>query len=367
MASVSEYNKLAETYRGKRVLVTGHTGFKGAWLSIFLHNLGAKVYGYSLPPKANEMLYLDTKNHQVFSGECFADVADKNDFELFFKEVSPNFVFHLAAQPIVLDSYNAPYETFYSNVMGTVSVLDALRGFNGKCVAIIVTTDKCYENMEQVWGYRESDRLGGHDPYSASKACAELVAKSYEASFFNSSGKGQKIFVATARAGNVVGGGDYSKHRIIPDIVRSLSRDEVISVRSPTSVRPWQHVLETIYGYSLLAWSMANTEEEIQGGSWNFGPVGLSTVTVLDLVERSVARWGQGTYQISESTKGLKETSILKLCVDKSVEHLDWRPNWDFEETLDKTIDWYKAVHVNNQQPMKVTLEDIQSYFGVEA
>jgi len=306
-------------YKDKKVLVTGHTGFKGSWLSICLLRAGAKVCGYALPPRTEQDNFVVsklTKRMEHHEG----DIRDQAQFLSVFSAFKPEIVFHLAAQPLVRCSYEHPAETFSTNVIGTVNVMDAIRAVPDCRTAVMVTSDKCYENQEWTWGYRETDRLGGHDPYSASKAAAEIAVSAYRRSFFRPEGKG----IATARAGNVIGGGDWCPDRLIPDCIRALERGETITLRNPASTRPWQHVLEPLSGYLKLAAALHANAKEFDD-AWNFGPDPAQVFTVQQVVELAVKKWGGGR---CESIGGNfhHEAGLLALDISKARLKLGWSP-----------------------------------------
>ncbi|HEX7831545.1 MAG TPA: CDP-glucose 4,6-dehydratase [Thermoanaerobaculia bacterium] len=325
-----------DVFAGRRVLITGHTGFKGSWLAQVLIDAGADVTGYALEPEASSMFRaLDLES------SCRSEIADIRDAARVNEVVTatkPDFVFHLAAQPLVLDSYNDPIGTLSTNVMGTANVLEALRLSAHPCVVVVVTSDKCYENREWVHAYRETDHLGGHDLYSASKGAAEIVVAAFRRSFFATSGQ---IRVATSRAGNVIGGGDWTQNRIVPDCIRSLRGGQPISVRNPNAIRPWQHVLDALSGYLLLATKLAGDDGASYCEAWNFGPADEAR-SVRDLVSRVVARWGSGTWR-AEPREQPHEAHLLRLAIEKAQVRLGWKPAWDFEAAVDHTVDWYKA------------------------
>ena len=329
------------TYSGKAVLVTGHTGFKGGWLSIWLLRLGARVVGYSLEPPTTPCLF-ESSGLAAFLQDVRGDIRDTEKLARVIGETRPDFIFHLAAAPLVLDSYTNPFETFDVNVMGTLSVLEAVRRSGSMCSMIAVSTDKCYANREWEYGYREHDPLGGRDPYSASKAAMEIAVASFRASFFSpNSSANAGVRVASARAGNVLGGGDWASNRIVPDIVRAFHAHEVLSVRSPRAIRPWQHVLEPLSGYMALGAALASSEGEKFASAWNFGPNPTDVFTVKDLVETIVRVWGSGTWRANTDLDAPHEAGLLRLSIDKATSRLGWRPVWSFEETITRTIRWY--------------------------
>jgi CDP-glucose 4,6-dehydratase len=355
---VIDYKTVFEqTYKGKKVFLTGHTGFKGAWLLTWLHLLGAQVKGFALAPENEYDLYNEIKGDNLCES-VRADIRDKERVRKEILDFQPDFVFHLAAQPLVRLSYEIPTETFEVNTLGTAYVLDALRFLEKPCIAVMITTDKVYENKEWHYPYRENDRLGGYDPYSASKATAELVINSYRNSFFNLNDyKNHQKAVASARAGNVIGGGDWAKDRIIPDIVRALQNNKTIEVRSPNAVRPWQHVIEPISGYLLLGAKMLENPIKYSE-AWNFGPMQDDTFTVEDLVKIAIDIWGKGAYQIPKLHKQPHEAGLLKLDINKSINELGWIPKWNAEQAIAKTIEWYQTFSQKNANIIHVQIDD---------
>lgn len=334
--------QLQSYYAGKKVFLTGHTGFKGTWMMALLHRLDAQVKGYALAPEDSAPF------HNLFASNGIAEsiIADIRDKERLKKEIlsfQPDYIFHLAAQPLVLLSYEIPAETFEVNVVGTANVLEAAKALEKVCNIIVVTTDKVYDNKEHHGLYKEDDRLGGYDPYSASKACTELVVDSFRNSFFNikdiaDHGKG----LATARAGNVIGGGDWSKHRIIPDTAKALLQGKEILVRNPASVRPWQHVLEPLCGYLLLGARLASEPGKFSQ-AFNFGPSPEDHLTVKELVELAIETWGSGRMEVSTNGASLHEANLLKLDINKAKEKLDWEPVLNARQAIRWSIDWYKT------------------------
>lgn len=324
-----------DSYRGKRVLLTGHTGFKGSWLALWLHELGAKVVGISLSPETMpnhwDLLAIPIEDRRL-------DIRNADALMLAIQEAAPEIVFHLAAQPLVRRSYHAPLQTWSTNVMGTANVLEACRRTNSVRAIVVVTSDKCYENREWPWGYREIDRLGGHDPYSASKAGTELVAASYRASFFSAE---SSALLATARAGNVIGGGDWSEDRLIPDLVRALTNGERLPIRSPQATRPWQHVLESLSGYLLLGQHLLAGNKAF-AEAWNFGPEPEGNRTVAEVLGKLTAYWPTLRWTITE-TPQFHEATLLYLDSSKARTRLQWQPVWNFELALAKTAEWYRA------------------------
>ncbi|MEI8371974.1 MAG: CDP-glucose 4,6-dehydratase [Planctomycetota bacterium] len=340
---------------GRSVFVTGHTGFKGSWLSIWLHALGARVTGYALAPPTSPSNFEASGIRDLLAAHHEADLRDSASLHIALKAASPDVVFHLAAQPIVRESYANPRETFDVNVMGTVNVLEAIRVLGKPCAVVVVTSDKCYENREQTWGYRECDALGGHDPYSASKGAAEIVAASYRRSFFPPQHlQRHGVKLATARAGNVIGGGDWAKDRIITDVVRHLQTGQPgqpVPVRSPRAIRPWQHVLEPLDGYLSLAARMLESDDPTWCDAWNFGPVPGEEIPVGQLVELFVQAWGSGAWQDVSDPNQLHEAGVLRLCIDKSLHQLGWRPRWSVAEAIRRTAEWFRRFYASLPSP----------------
>lgn len=330
-----------DVYEGKTVLVTGHTGFKGSWLSIWLHELGAKVIGYSLDPYSERDNFVLTGIREKII-DIRADIRDKDKLFQVFEKFKPEFVFHMAAQPLVRLSYEHPIETYETNVMGTINVLEAIRRCEESKVGIFLTTDKCYENKEQIWGYKETDPLGGHDPYSSSKGAAEIAICSWRRSFFHPDeferhGKA----ISSVRAGNVIGGGDWAKDRIIPDCIRALEKSMPIEIRNPNSIRPWEHVLEPLSGYLLLGQKMLFDPYKYSS-AWNFGPNLNSIVTVWDIASKVVRKYGSGQLLDVSNSENVHEAKLLSLDISKSWFELGWKPTLDIDETIEYTVHWYK-------------------------
>ncbi len=353
--------KLLESYKNKKVLVTGHSGFKGAWLSLWLYALGAEVIGYSLKPPTNPSLFevLSLKD-KIVSIE--GDIREKNKVKEVFQKHKPEIVFHLAAQPLVRLSYNEPRLTYETNVMGTFNLLEASRETESVKVFLNVTSDKCYENKEQNIYYKESDSLGGYDPYSSSKAMSEILTSAYRNSFFNPGdlGKTHNTALASARAGNVVGGGDWAEDRLIPDCVRSLSAKKAVLIRNPYSVRPWQFVLEPVFGYLLLGTKLLEDPLKFLGG-WNFGPDNLENQTVEEIVESVIDIWGEGKFEIHKDG-ALHEAVLLMLDNGKAKKELGWKPLYDIDKTVDKTVSWYKKYYAGKEDMFKYSLSQIEEY-----
>ncbi|MBF0427585.1 MAG: CDP-glucose 4,6-dehydratase [Magnetococcales bacterium] len=347
-----------DVFVGKTVLITGHTGFKGSWLSAWLHLLGARVIGVALEPPTNPS-HFEAANMAEFVDDHRLDIRDAKAVQSLVQESQPDFVFHLAAQPLVRQSYDDPLGTYQTNVLGTLHVLEALRILEKPCVATMITSDKCYDNVEWVWGYRETDALGGPDPYSASKGAAELIIRSHVKSFFP---KGGKIRVAIGRAGNVIGGGDWADCRIVPDCVRAWAEGGTVELRNPHSTRPWQHVLEPLYGYLRLATEL-HRRPELHGEPFNFGPPAQQNHTVLDLVKAMAQHWADVRWQdVSESAIRPYESGLLKLNCDKSLHVLHWHAVMAFEETVRMTAEWYRAYYQAPHTIREVTLTQIREY-----
>ncbi|NEP77375.1 MAG: CDP-glucose 4,6-dehydratase [Okeania sp. SIO3B3] len=332
------------SFAGKRVLVTGHTGFKGAWLCYWLHLMGARVTGYSLEPPTQPSLFQSIKLGSLVN-DVRGDILDADKLAQTFAETQPEYVFHLAAQALVRLSYAEPAATYAANVMGTINVLEAARTTPGVRVVMNITSDKCYENREWVWGYRECDPMGGHDPYSSSKGCAELVAQAYSRSFFN---QPDGPLLASVRAGNVIGGGDWAADRLVPDCIKALQNGQEIVLRSPLAVRPWQHVLEPLSGYLTLAARIWDKGQDFSGG-WNFGPDPREQWTVEQVVNGIVNLWGSGSYSVT-ATPQPHEAHMLKLDCSKANSLLGWQPRWNVQKALEVTVEWYRA-HGSNQNP----------------
>ena len=347
---------MSDFFKRKRILITGDTGFKGSWLALWLSSLGAEVYGYALPAEGENSHFalLNLKNEIT---HIDGNILDPKMLNKAFSDIQPEIVFHLAAQALVRLSYDEPKLTFETNVTGSVNVLEAIRKTNSVKSLIYVTSDKCYKNKEWVWGYRENDALGGHDPYSASKAAAEIVFSSYRDSFFL---KNNTIGVASVRAGNVIGGGDWALDRIIPDCIRSVSNNKEIEIRNPYATRPWQHVLEPLSGYMLLAQRLFEDPTQFSG-SWNFGPTIESIKTVKELTEKTIEILGKGSVCIVETDKHKHEAGLLHLNCDKANHLLGWNPVWNFEQTVNTTVEWYKK-YLDNANPKELSLKDINQY-----
>ena len=347
-------------YRGRRVLVTGHTGFKGSWLCEALLALGAEVHGLALPPPTKPSLFSQLRLARRLKSHAVGDIRDLATVKCVMRRVKPDFVFHLAAQPLVRLSYEKPVDTFATNVMGTVHVLEALRSLKRKCSAVMVTTDKCYENRETKRPYREDDPMGGYDPYSCSKGCDELVVSSYRRSFFGT--PDSPIWVASARAGNVIGGGDWAKDRIVPDCMRAIARGAAISVRNKASTRPWQHVLEPLGGYLALGAALdSRTRFADYASGFNFGPDPRANRTVMDLVTE-ILKWTKGKWIDKSDPNAVHEAGLLNLDIRKARRVLGWKPKWGFERTVEETVWWYESVR-SGESPLESTQKQVCKYF----
>jgi len=346
-------------YKNKNVVVTGHTGFKGSWLVAWLKQMGASVTGIALDPPSIPSHYDASKladgiqDHRI-------DIRNEGAIEQVILEAKPDFLFHLAAQPIVGASYDDPIETWGTNVMGTINVLEALRKIQHDCSAVIITSDKCYDNVEWEWGYRENDALGGPDPYSASKGAAELAIRSYVKSYF--SGEDNPVRIASARAGNVIGGGDWAVNRIVPDCVKSWSKNEIVELRNPHSTRPWQHVLEPLGGYLQLG-ALLSQNHHLHGEAFNFGPQAQQNQSVLELVKQMSKSWSEVRWAECESQSSqFYESGLLKLNCDKALHFLNWHAVLDFEETVALTANWYRSFYEVPSSIREVTNKQINDY-----
>jgi CDP-glucose 4,6-dehydratase len=347
-------------WRGKKVFLTGHAGFKGSWMSLWLQMLEAKALGYSRSSPSSPSLF---DSARVASGmqSIKGDICDVDSLRSAMHSFAPEVVLHFAAQPIVRESYKNPVETYKTNVMGTVNILECVRSCPSVRAVVVVTSDKCYENQEWPWLYRETDRLGGHDPYSNSKACAELVVSCYSNSFFNPQKYGEHgVVVASARAGNVIGGGDWAKDRLIPDIIRAFAAKETVRIRSPHAIRPWQHVLEALKGYLMLAQRMVH-EGSSFSGPWNFGPNTADLKTVEWIVQKLASQWGDGARWECDSNPQLHEAAVLKIDWSKAAAGLGWRPAFDLAQCLQVTTDWYKGFH-GGRDARALCLEQIGAF-----
>lgn len=356
-------DSLANAYNGRSVFVTGHTGFKGSWLTVWLHRLGARVSGYSLGPPTAPSNFAASEVHRLLTNQVEADIRDAARLTGAVGQADPDVVFHLAAQALVRRSYAAPRETLEVNAIGTAAILDAVRARGKPCVVIIVSSDKCYENRNQLWGYREIDPHGGHDPYSASKGCTEIVASSYRRSFFAPDRLAEHgVKLATVRAGNVIGGGDWACDRIVSDVVRNLVAGKPVPVRSPRAVRPWQHVLQPLSGYLILGARMLCSDDPVWCDGWNFGPLSGDEVSVARLVESFIEAWGGGAWEDCTDPSQPHEDKILRLNIEKSITCLHWRPSWNLEESVCRTVRWYRQFYDTGGSMLSACLDDIEAY-----
>lgn len=344
-------------WRGKKVLITGHTGFKGSWLSLWLSDLGAEVHGYALPPPTRPSLFVAanvTKHMQSIEG----DIRDSEKLDRAVAMIQPEIVFHMAAQPLVRYSYSNPIETYMTNVMGTIHLFEAVRKISSVRALVNVTSDKCYENREQREGYVETDAMGGYDPYSSSKGCAELVTAAYRLSYFKKS----NVAVASARAGNVIGGGDWAEDRLIPDIVRSFEKQDIVQIRNPMAIRPWQHVLEPLNGYLSLAQHLYE-KGQLYATAFNFGPRDGDVKEVSWVVKTMANLWGDNAkFEFKKEADGLHEAHFLNLNTSKANEILHWKPRWTLEQALAKTVSWYQSQLSSPETAFETTMKQIHEY-----
>lgn len=350
-------------YRGKRVLITGHTGFKGSWISIWLHELGAEVIGVAQDPFTERDNYVLSGIGNKIKADIRTDIRNGKQMKEIFQKYQPEIVFHLAAQPLVRLSYDIPVETYETNVMGTINVMEAIRGTDSVKVGIMITTDKCYENKEQIWGYRENEPMGGYDPYSSSKGAAEIAIASWRRSFFNPADYGIKhhVSLASVRAGNVIGGGDWALDRIIPDCIKALEAGKPIDIRSPKAIRPWQHVLEPLSGYMLLAQKMWDEPTKYCEG-WNFGPRAESITSVWDVAKKLIKNYGEGILNDVSSSPALHEANLLMLDISKVKFKLGWEPRMNIDQCITMVAEWYKKYKTENVYTL--CIEQINKYLS---
>ena len=341
-------------WQGKRVFLTGHTGFKGSWLSLWLSSLGAEVKGYALNPPTSPSLFNEAKVDSLIDSQI-ADIRDQDTLHESMTRFNPDILIHMAAQPLVRYSYEAPIETYEVNVIGTVKVLEVARSCQNLKAIVNITTDKCYENDERSEGYKEDDPMGGHDPYSSSKGCAELVASAYRRSFLQE----QDIGLASVRAGNVIGGGDWADDRLIPDIFRSFEKSEPVVIRNPKATRPWQHVLEPLSGYLVLAQKLYEDQKEYAEG-WNFGPNEKDARSVDWILDKMISKWPDASWKLDQNSNP-HEAGFLKLDISKAKSRLGWKPVWELSYTLEKIIDWHKA-WLNKENMQTICLAEIKEY-----
>jgi len=347
-------------FQGKKVFITGHTGFKGSWLSLWLQSMGAQVIGYALAPPTNPSLFEVARVGEGMTS-IIGDIRDLAHLRKAFAEHQPEIVIHMAAQPLVRYSYIEPVETYSTNVMGTVNLLEAVRGTDSVKAVVNVTSDKCYENREWVWGYRESEAMGGYDPYSNSKGCAELVTAAYRNSYFHPDKyKTHGVAIASGRAGNVIGGGDWAEDRLVPDIMRAITQGKPVNIRNPHAIRPWQHVLEPLSGYLVLAQKLYE-EGAAYAEGWNFGPNDEDAKPVQWIVEKLTESWGKGASWVLDGGDHPHEAHYLKLDCSKAKARLDWHPKWHLDETLEQIVKWHRDYH-QNKNMNAATLEQIEIY-----
>jgi CDP-glucose 4,6-dehydratase len=361
MDQMVTYETLAPFYKGKKVLITGHTGFKGTWLCLLLNKMGAKVIGYALEPPTNPSLFEQTRLEKYINHHT-GDIRNLAELTRVFAMEQPEIVIHMAAQPLVRESYKKPVETYEINVMGTVNLLEAIRNTKGIKAVVNVTTDKCYENREWHWGYRENEPMGGYDPYSNSKGCSELVTSAYRNSYFNPKEYGaHRVAVASARAGNVIGGGDWADDRLIPDFIRAIIKGQKVKIRSPYAIRPWQHVLEPLTGYLSLAKALYEHGPQYASG-WNFGPNDSDAQNVEWITRTICELWGNGASFEVDTNPQPHEANYLKLDCSKAKAELGWYPRWDIHTTLESIVEWTKAYLASEDLEAKC-IQQIDSYF----
>jgi CDP-glucose 4,6-dehydratase len=345
-------------WKGRNVFLTGHTGFKGGWLSLWLASMGARVTGYALAPNTTPNLFDVLAVDSLIEQSHIADIRDLASLQRAMFEAKPDIVIHMAAQPLVRYSYKNPVETYATNVMGTVHLLESTRAIDSVRATVVVTTDKCYENKEWIWGYRENEPMGGYDPYSNSKGCAELVTSAFRQSYFSHPNSVNKV--ASARAGNVIGGGDWSEDRLIPDAIKAFEANEPLMIRNPFATRPWQHVLEPLSGYLILAQALYKQGPAFASG-WNFGPGDEDNRSVQEVVELVISSWGDSARWEKEGSEQLHEANLLKLDCSKAHKQLGWAPKWDLETATQKIVEWQKAFQ-NKENMQKVSLTQIREY-----
>lgn len=347
-------------WKGKKVFLTGHTGFKGGWLSLWLASMGAKVTGYALTPNTTPNLFDVLDISSVINQSHIADIRDLAVLQKLIMEANPDVVIHMAAQPLVRYSYVNPVETYATNVMGTVHVLESIRNIESVQATVVVTTDKCYENKEWVWGYRENESMGGYDPYSNSKGCAELVISAYRQSFFSSPNSINQI--ASARAGNVIGGGDWSEDRLIPDAIKAFEANKPLIIRNPLATRPWQHVLEPLSGYLILAQALYEQGPSFASG-WNFGPWDKDNRSVQEVVDLLISHWGKTARWEKEASEQPYEAHLLRLDCSKARTQLGWMPKWSLETATQKIVQWQKAYQAKENM-QEVSIAQINQYMS---
>ncbi|WP_114639659.1 CDP-glucose 4,6-dehydratase [Polynucleobacter necessarius] len=349
-------------WKGKKVFLTGHTGFKGSWLSLWLASMGAKVTGYALAPNTTPNLFDVLEIDSLIEKSHIADIRDLANLQKAMSQANPDVVMHMAAQPLVRYSYANPVETYATNVMGTVHVLESTRSIDSIRATVVVTTDKCYENKEWVWGYRENEPMGGYDPYSNSKGCAELVTSAYRQSYFSDSNSTNKV--ASARAGNVIGGGDWSEDRLIPDAIKAFEANKPLMIRNPLATRPWQHVLEPLSGYLILAQALYEQGSAFASG-WNFGPNDKDNRPVQEVIDLLIAGWGESVSWEKEGLEQPHEANLLKLDCSKAHSRLGWVPKWNLETATQKIVEWQK-VYQAKKNMQEVSLSQINQYMSAK-
>ena len=356
-------SRLKKSFSGRSVLVTGHTGFKGSWLCMWLKSLGAEVTGYALEPPTNPNNFTTSRVQDSLVRNHVADIRDEKKMHQAIVDAAPDIVFHLAAQSVVRESYRIPRETFEVNTIGVASLLDGVRKLKKPCIVVVITSDKCYENVEQVWGYRESDPFGDHDPYGGSKGAAEILIRSYRHSFFPPERYAEHgVKLASARAGNVIGGGDWTESALIVDVMQSLVDDRPVKLRNPGAFRPWQHVLQALSGYLTLAAKLAESDDPEYCSGWNIGPLPGNELPVSKVVDLFLEEWGRGSW-VNAGTEGEpREANILRLSIDKALWRLGWKPAWNIEDTLRQTAAWYKAYLQDPTAMHSFCLQQIAEY-----
>ena len=359
--SLENLVEMESFWKNKKVLLTGHNGFKGCWLLIWLINLGAEVWGISLPANQTTILFNDVQKEIKNSySNIELDINEEDKLNYFVKKIQPDIVIHLAAQALVIRSYKEPLLTWKTNVIGSLNLLESLKNINKKCSIVIVTTDKVYKNKDWDYGYRENDELGGSDPYSASKSALEILVNSWIKSYCGiQNHQINNLYISTARSGNVIGGGDWADNRIVPDLIKSIVLKNDLVIRNPNSTRPWQHVLDPLYGYLSLA-KINYINEKTNGQSYNFGPLLESNKSVSQLVESLYLKWGLKS-SLTKIDNEFYESKLLNLNIDKAYKELSWQPRWNYEEIIDKTINWYKK-HANGNNSLNLCLGDIKNY-----
>tara|TARA_B100001540_G_scaffold305189_1_gene315811 strand:- start:2070 stop:3155 length:1086 start_codon:yes stop_codon:yes gene_type:complete len=355
-----EYSSLKKFYKNKKILITGATGFKGSWLAFWLYKIGAKVFTTGNNPNKNKNLFYGLNLHKKTNLEIF-DIRDYNKLKKVIKKIQPNIIFHLAAQPLILKSYNEPKGTYEINTLGTLNLLESCRNIKSITSLVCVTSDKCYESNYSTKGFKETDRLGGKDPYSGSKASAEIIINTYNESFF----KNSKLGLASARAGNVIGGGDWSDNRLIPDAIRSINKNKTIILRNPNFNRPWQHVLEPLYGYLMLAFNLHKNKTTFSG-SWNFGTNKNTITSVEEVIKKIIFFWGSGNYKTTNKKKYYEQEN-LQLNISKAKKILKWKPRLSINKSIQLTVEWYKSILKNSQNYEKVTEKQIKKFLNVKS